>query len=609
MRQRLYTFLNILKTNYKTLLMFEGLYRIFGIIAVFPLVSLLMSWSVSLSGYAYITNVLLLDYLTTPTTLLILFVIGLLLGLYIAFEIVVLSILYRFSHHNLNIGILPLLRLGIERAQDIFFSRRILIVLSASLFLLFIELTQVAGVLATISVPDYIMDEIHSVRSWWLIFYGLLLALFILFFETVLMNSVFTIRDKTLRESWRERSHAMKGRRIRMLLEFFSLNAVLNIILYAFYFLLISLIAGVVMVIRGQDLVLGLTLTFVYALYTLMVAIASAVLVPMNYALVSMWHQEGKMPEDMTDRMKAFTNRKRIPLTKKRIRRFTLVTILVLVAINVTNVTTVLGQSKAQYEFFNHPEIVAHRGASWDAPENTISAIDLALEQEADGIEYDIRITQDEELVLMHDSTATRTTDDTSGRLIRDMTYEEVRALDAGSWFSSEFEGEPVPTLEEVFEFAGRRATHFVELKDHTETINRKTVDLIEEYNLENHAKVMSFSQDQLREIKALNEDIETVLIVSTFYGNMSRLANDDALDNFAFSVNLFINNDHYVNTIHQSGKKVYSWTINTDENIRRVARRDVDGIITDRPVFAREEAYLRNTSDTVADLLDLLFN
>lgn len=610
MRQRLNTFLNILRTNYKTLLLFEGLYRLFGIVAIFPLVSTLMSWSVSLSGYPYITNALILDYLRSPSTIAVLVLIGLILGLYISFELIILSIIYRFSHHGLKLGLRPLLRLGLERIRDVFLSRRVLIIFPAGLFFLFVELAQVVGVVATISIPDYIMDEIHAVRSWWLMFYGLLITLFVLFFETVLLNSVFTIRDKTLKASWRERSRTMKGRRIRMLLEFFSLNAVLNGLLYLFYFLLVALIAGIVTLTRGQDLALGLTLTVIYAAYNVVVTVVSMVLIPLNYALVSMWHQEGKTEQETIDeRLQSISRKKRIPLTPKRMRRVIIIIILGLIAINVTNVFTVLTRSKNQSEFFNYPEIVAHRGASWDAPENTLSAIDIALEQEADAIEIDVRMTGDGHVVLMHDASAMRTTNDTSGRWVRDMTLEEVRSLDAGSWFSSEFAGEKVPTLEEAFELNGRRATLFIEMKDNNDEINEQVVDLIEEHNMENHVKVMAFSQDQLQDIKALNEDIETVMIVSTFYGDMSRLVNDEALDNFAFSVNLFINNSHYVNRVHDSGKRVYSWTINTEDNIRSVARRNVDGIITDRPVFTREEVYLRNTSDTVADVLDFLFD
>ncbi|MFW5913484.1 MAG: glycerophosphodiester phosphodiesterase family protein [Bacillota bacterium] len=609
MKHRLNTFLNILKTNYKTLLLFEGFYRIFGLVAVFPLVQTLMSWSVSLSGYNYITNALILDYLRTPTTTLILILIGFILGFYIAFELITLSIIYRFSHHGLKVGMRPLVRLALERIRTVFLSRRFLIIFPAGLFFLFIELAQVVGVVATISIPDYILDEIHRVRNWWLTFYGLALVLFVMFFETVLLNSIFSIRNSTLKASWRERSIAMRGKRIRMLLEFFTLNTILNGILYLFYFLLVAAIAGIVTLIRGQDLALGLTLTVVYAIYTVVVTLASMILVPINYALVTTWHQEGKPKESMSDHMKYEASKKRVPLTRTRMRRITIIIILGLIAINVTNVFTVLARSKNRSEFFNYPEIVAHRGASWDAPENTLSAVETALEQEVDGIEIDVRMTEDEHVVLMHDASLMRTTNDTSGQWVRDMTLEEVRSLDAGSWYDSEFAGEKVPTLEEVFELTGRRATLFIEMKDNNETINRKVVELIEEHDMENHVKIMAFSQPQLKDIKALNEDIETVMIVSTFYGDMSYLIHDEALDNFAFSVNLFLNNDHYVNNIHQSEKKVYSWTINTEDSIQKVARRDVDGIITDRPVFTREEVYLRNTSDTVSDLLDLLFD
>lgn len=284
--------------------------------------------------------------------------------------------------------------------------------------------------------------------------------------------------------------------------------------------------------------------------------------------------------------------------------------ILGLIAINVTNVFTVLIPSTGPSESFNHTEIIAHRGASWDAPENTLSSIGAALEQDADGVEVDVRMTGDGHVVLMHDASAMRTTDDTSRRWVKDMSLQDVRSLDAGAWFDSGFAGEKVPTLQEVFDLTGRQTTLFIDMKDNSEAINRRVVELIEAYNMEDRVKVMAFSHKQLQDIKALNGDIETVILVSALYGDMSRLIHEEydaALDSFAFSVDLFYDESRYVDEIRQSGKKVYSWTVNTEDDIHGAAGQDVDGIITDRPMFTRKEIYLRHTSDTLSSLFDFL--
>ena len=112
------------------------------------------------------------------------------------------------------------------------------------------------------------------------------------------------------------------------------------------------------------------------------------------------------------------------------------------------------------------PLIFAHRGASAHAPENTLSAFELALEQGAHGIELDVKLTADGEVVVFHDPTIDRTTGG-QGR-ISQLTLAALRELDAGSSFSEKFSGEKIPTLAEVFETIGRRAFINVELTNYS---------------------------------------------------------------------------------------------------------------------------------------------
>jgi glycerophosphoryl diester phosphodiesterase len=109
-------------------------------------------------------------------------------------------------------------------------------------------------------------------------------------------------------------------------------------------------------------------------------------------------------------------------------------------------------------------DVVAHRGSSGAAPENTLAAVELALAHRADVVENDIQRTKDGELVVMHDLTLARTTDveevfpDRAPWNVADFTLAEIKQLDAGSWFSPEFAGERVPTLAEWVRAVGRRA-------------------------------------------------------------------------------------------------------------------------------------------------------
>ena len=111
----------------------------------------------------------------------------------------------------------------------------------------------------------------------------------------------------------------------------------------------------------------------------------------------------------------------------------------------------------------NRVLVVAHRGCSGRAPENTIAAFEMALEQGSDMIECDVRLTKDEEVVVFHDRALDRTTNGKGP--VEQRTLEELKRLDAGSWFSSKFSGERIPTLSEVLHLLEGRAFLNIELK------------------------------------------------------------------------------------------------------------------------------------------------
>src|SRR5512139_1882961 len=116
-------------------------------------------------------------------------------------------------------------------------------------------------------------------------------------------------------------------------------------------------------------------------------------------------------------------------------------------------------------ESLSQPIIFAHRGASVYAPENTIAAFKLAIAQQADAVELDVKLSADGQVIVIHDSTVDRTTNG-HGK-VQDMTLAELKALDAGSFFSSQYAGEKIPALEEVFEAMGKRTFINIELKNH----------------------------------------------------------------------------------------------------------------------------------------------
>lgn len=238
------------------------------------------------------------------------------------------------------------------------------------------------------------------------------------------------------------------------------------------------------------------------------------------------------------------------------------------------------------------PLVLAHRGASAHAPENTLAAFILAADQHADGIELDAKLTRDGEIVVMHDAAVDRTTDG-HGR-VSDHTVAEIKSLDAGSNFGTQYATEHVPLLKEVFDAVAQRLIINIELTNYTsrqDGLELKVIDLIKQYNLIDRVMVSSFNPFSLRKVKSIEPRIVCGLLYSPdmpIYLRRAWLA--------PIIPHLDAHHPHhqkvtasYVRRLHTQGKKINIWTANDIDAIRSAIEFGVDGIMGDDPVLIRE--------------------
>jgi len=237
------------------------------------------------------------------------------------------------------------------------------------------------------------------------------------------------------------------------------------------------------------------------------------------------------------------------------------------------------------------PLIIAHRGASVKAPENTLAAFELAFEMGADGIELDVMLSKDEQLVVIHDDTVDRTTNG-SGR-VSDFPLNILQGLDAGSVFSTAFRGERLPSLVEVFEHFGGKMLINVELKNYAtpfDGLTDKVVNLIQKYKLLNSVLLSSFNPLNLRRTKRRLPEVRLGLLAlsgkagALSRGAFGRIFPYDALHPYYSDVN-----ETLVNKIHSLGRQVNVWTVDEPEELLRLYQLGVDGIITNDPQAARK--------------------
>ena len=160
-------------------------------------------------------------------------------------------------------------------------------------------------------------------------------------------------------------------------------------------------------------------------------------------------------------------------------------------------------------------KIYAHRGSSGTHPENTIAALREAARIPVYGVEFDVHMTKDDELVIIHDEKINRTSNGKG--FIKDMTLEELRTYDFGSWFSIKFKGEVIPTLYEVLEIFKETSHHInIELKSDVfpyPGMVEKVLDLVGAMNLDSRVVISSFNHEMIRTVKQLAPHIETAAL------------------------------------------------------------------------------------------------
>lgn len=248
-------------------------------------------------------------------------------------------------------------------------------------------------------------------------------------------------------------------------------------------------------------------------------------------------------------------------------------------------------------------EITAHRGASFQAPENTLPAIEHAISQKPDCIEIDVQLTKDGEVVLMHDSLMTRTTGISNH--VYDLDYDAISALDAGGWYAPEYAGTPIPTLEEVIQLCKGHCKLNIEIKEYEKKpeIVKKVVDLIKKYDFTRQCVVTSVYKKALSEVKEYHKEIQTGYILSSAYG---RYYLDKDIDFLSMRASMVT--ERIVLLAHKYGKEIYVWTVNSKKNALYMSQLGVDNIITDCPSYIKSTLYEEHADPTLLSLLRLSF-
>src|SRR5256886_14516915 len=243
-------------------------------------------------------------------------------------------------------------------------------------------------------------------------------------------------------------------------------------------------------------------------------------------------------------------------------------------------------------------DIIAHRGASHEAPENTLAAVRLAWEQGADAVEVDVQLSKDSQPVVIHDEDAKRTAG-VAGK-VSDQTLDRLRRLDVGRWKGEDWIGEKIPTLDEVLAMVPRGKRLFVEFKCGPPAIPEFKAALERSGTARAQVVAIGFSEATMKAVKTALREME-VCWISRFKRNWNtgqwlptaeqliKTAKHAGLDGVDLDAGGPVDVE-LVKELKAAKLKTYVWTVDSPTKARRLAKAGVDGLTTNRPGWLRQK-------------------
>lgn len=597
-----------LTAHWKPLILFEILWKLVTLLVIAPACAGLIQLAIHLAKLKYLTTSNLLQFLRSPWTILLLAVLLLLAALYTLFEIAAVCTCFRQSRfQKVRTTLGRMVRSGLQSVLHFFRGGGPFLVLHLLVLIPLMQFSATSGIFTAMGIPDFLAYYMTKKEFLLPIYVAAIILCCLLSVRWVFSSVLFTQNQCSYRSARATSVQLVRG---RFWQTFFSV-LVWNCCYFAALLVFLCMITVVVlMVIRAtgsNDLIMSQAMRILKLLIQIVLWSFSFFATPICMAHLTALLEKRcvQMPEVVLPEP--------VPLSRsaKPFRRSTAVltaccfTVAAL-GLNLSYVYSVFtGKANFRLALFQNPTVMAHRGLSADAPENTLYAFSDAISVGADFIELDVQQTRDGVLVVMHDSNLKRTTG--VNKDIWDVDYADIQNLDAGSWFDPAYANDRIPTLEETLQFVDKRAKLNIEIKPTkhgSDTLEQDVAELITRYQYTDACYVTSFSYGSLKKVKEANPEIRTGYLMSVAYGQFYSLKYADA-----FSLNKVFVTSQVVNAAHQQGKQIFAWTVNGMSEVRSLCNLHVDSIITDDPVMVQNVISRDSTGETLRSVLDYFIN
>ena len=527
--------------NARTAILFEFGFRFLFAILFVPACFGMVDLAMEAAGLAYLADTNMTTLFANPLAWVFLLVAALVLALGALFEMCALVVVMQAGKTGRRIGVFETSRLAFSSARRIARPSNWLLALFVLLLVPLTNLTVTSSALTGVRLPEFIMDFIWENGALTAVFVIVMAALYLHAFFLAFGIHFFTLCD----ESWmqaRISSRSLEG---------------------------------------GLPFGVSFALTLVMFAFTIVV---DCVFAPLSYAALSATFYEFSQERgiDIPYRIDEPSRTCRTRLARAAVGSF--LAMLGLVSLLSYDPLHGVFESESQREPAPDFAITAHRGGAREAPENTLAAFQNAIDQGADWVELDVQQTADGVLVVMHDANLKRTTG--LDKEFWQVTYDEIKDLDNGSWFDPAFADQRICTLEEALALCKGKIKLNIEVKPdgHGVDLERKTVDLINAYDMRDQVAVASISYESLAKVKEIDPSMPTMYDMTLAYGSISSIEHVDY-----FSVDDFFVTQELVDEVQGAGKIIYAWTVNDPANMSRLIDYGIDGLVTDDIAQARE--------------------
>ena len=590
----------IIKSNLKNILIFELGYRLFTVPIYMTVLRVLMRFCLKQSGYSYLTFGNAGSFLLKPWTLVCLLLAALIGLFFLVIESAGLITAFQGAAYTRRLTPLTMLSGSLEKLCTEVRRKNVKLLLVVLIQYLVMNAVLIGRLLTHIKPISFLIQEIKTRPVVWIILGMLLMISVIFMFLTLFTMQGCMIEQKSFGDSNVRSRELLKGNVVRTVALLLGYYAGLFAFFFALYCIGGFLAAVFVVLFTDNNLAMAVLTETCNSIELVLLFLASMAVIIVHYGAVSVFYYQYSFKTSGTVRWDFSMPGRETGHSRVMVGVITAAALFSIIYIfDLVRNGSALGE-----QIWQETQITAHRGSSLRAPENTMAAMRAAVEDYADYAEIDVQLTADEQVVLGHDASLKRVAG--VNRSIASMTLEQLRELDIGSWFSADFEGESVATLEEVMEYSKGRIKLNIEIKSvgKDSLLPEKVVELIHSYGMQEQCVVTSTSLNYLKKVKALMPEVRTGYIISAAYGDFY---SDEAVD--FISIRSGFVSESLVTTLHEQGCGIHVWTVNSKSEMERMLILGVDNIITDKPAEVRSVIYREERTENLLEYVRMIFN